>query len=383
MKKQNINLKNGGKNICLLGGSSFFNDIGSEMITPILPFLITSLGGAGVAVGLLSGLREGLSSLFNLFGGWFSDRIGKRKELIFLGYFISVVSRFLIGIVGSWQQLVAFVSFERLGKMRDAPRDVIVSVSTKKRGRGFGIHQMMDTSGAIIGTLFVLFLFWKLNLDFKTIIFIAVGISVFSLVPLFFVTDPKIKKTKKNLLKGVKNLNNKLKYFIFVASVFTLANFGVYMFLLLRARDITGNIIYPLGLYVLFNLVFAVFVIPFGNLSDKIGRKKVLFLGYILFFVVSLSFAYIENLTYLVILFMGYGLVYAMTYANHKALVSDLSGNMRGTAIGFYYMCIGLASIIAGIVAGRLWDVNYSTMFIYLSVVAIIATILLIFVKER
>src|SRR3989344_588374 len=258
MKKEDkIDKKNGSKNITLLGSSSLFNDIGSEMIASILPFYISSLGGGGVAIGLLSGLREGLSSLFKLLGGWLSDKIGKRMPFVFFGYLLSVIFRFLLIIANSWQAVISFVGLERIGKLRDAPRDAIIAVSTKKRGRGFGLHQAMDTAGGIIGTIIVILLFWNFTINFKLIILIAAGISSLSLVPLFFVKDPLAKKSKEGLFKGIKNLNKKLKYFIFVASIFTIANFGLYMFLLLRARDITGSIIYALAIYLLFNIVWA------------------------------------------------------------------------------------------------------------------------------
>jgi MFS family permease len=381
--KEGKDSKDGSKNIFLVGLASLFNDIGSEAITPLIPFYTTALGGAGVAIGLISGLREGLASLFNLFGGWLSDRFGRRKLFVFLGYLISSIFKFFIAAANSWQSLTAFVGFERFGKSRDAPRDVIISNSTKRKGRGFGFHQMMDRAGAIIGTLMVVFLFWKLKLGIKTILYIAAGIAILSIIPIFFVKDKQTKKIKKNIFTGIKELNPKLKYFIFVSSVFTLGNFGLYLFLLLRAQQISGSIVVPLIIYAIFNLVYAFFVTPFGSLSDRIGRKKVLTAGYILFFIIAISFIFVNNIFVLAILFSLYGLVYALTDSTQTAFVSDLSGDMKGTALGFYGFVVGIVNIFAGLIAGFLWDISYSTMFIYLSVVAFVSIILIMFIKKK
>jgi MFS family permease len=379
MKKR----EKGFRNIFLLGSSSFLNDIGSDTITPIIPFYTAALGGTGIAVGLISGLREGLASLFKIFGGWLSDRIGKRKPFVFFGYLFSVIFRFLLAFANSWHFIVGFISLERFGKLRDAPRDVIITQSTKKRGRGFGFHQMMDTSGAVVGTLLVIFLLWKLQLEMRTIIFIAAGISVLSLIPLFFVKENHDKSLKKSLLDGIKGLSPKLKYFIFVSSIFTLGNFGLYLFLLLRAQQVSGSIVIPLIIYAIFNVIYAVFAVPFGILSDKIGRKKVLLMGYILFFIVSVSFIFVKSIFSLGILFAIYGLVYAITQPTQKALVSDVSGKMKGTALGFYSSVTGLVNILGGLIAGILWDINYTTMFVYVSIVALISVALLVFVKSN
>ena len=375
--------KEDSRNVKLLGASSLFNDIGSNTISAILPFYIMALGGSGIAIGLVSGLRDGISSLFNVIGGWLSDKIGKRKPLVFLGYLISDIFKFLLLISNSWQQAVVFDSSSRIGKFRDSPRDAIIAKSRKKRGRKFGIQQTMDSAGAVIGTALVLFFFWKLNLSFKSIILIASSVAVISLITISFVRDYQSKKIKESLVKGGKSLAKNLKYFILVSSVFILGNFGFYMFLELRAKEITGSIIIPLILFILFNVFYSAFPIFFGNLSDKIGRKKVLLIGYILFFLISLGLIFASNIFYLGSLFALYGLVYAITDSNQRAFVSDLSGKARGTAFGFYYFATGIMAVIGGLIAGFLWNVSYSSMFVFISAIAFISIILLLFVKEK
>ena len=372
------------RNSLLLGASSLFNDVGSNAISAILPFYINGLGGTGIAIGLVSGLRNGISSFFNLIGGWLSDKLGKRKPLVFLGYLISDIFKFLLLIANSWQSATAFDASSRIGKFRDSPRDAIIARFGKKnRGKKFGIQQAMDSAGAVIGTILVLFLFWELSLNFKSIILIGSIISVVSLITVSLVKDYKSRKTKKNLIKEDKSLDKNLKYFILVASIFVFGNFGFYMFLELRAKEITGNIIMPLILFVVFNIFYSLFPVFFGNLSDRIGRKKVLLSGYILFFLISIGLIFSSNIIYLGILFALYGLVYAITDSNQRALVSDLSGKAKGTAFGSYYFATGIMAILGGLIAGVLWNISYSAMFAFTSAMALISIILMLFVKEK
>lgn len=368
-------LKRGKKNVYLLGTSSLLNDMGSEMITPILPFFIQSLGGGGLATGLISGLREGLSSLLKLFGGWLSDKRGNRIGIVFFGYIMSAILKLFIGVAQTSTQIISFVSLERVGKIRDAPRDAIIARIKGKNGNNFGVHEMFDKLGGVLGTILVLFLFWLWQLDFRTITLIAAGISMFSIIPLFMVKDQKTKKIKTNLFQSIKKLDSNLKGTVLLLALFALANFGLYMFFLLKVGEITGSKTTPLVLYVLFNLVIAIFSKRIGKYSDTWGKRKIIIGGYILFSLICLSFVFINSLMLITIFFALYGVVIAMTEPVQRSLIADLSGREKGTAMGLYYFAIGIATVIGGIIAGFLWDVNPSVMYYYLAIASFIFTI--------
>jgi len=363
------------KNVYLLGASSLLNDMGSEMITPILPFFIQSLGGGGLATGLISGLREGLSSLLKLIGGWLSDKKGSRLGIVFFGYIMSAILKLFIGIAQTSTQIIGFVSLERVGKVRDAPRDAIIARMKGKNGHYFGLHEMFDKLGGVLGTIIVLLLFWTLNLDFRTITIIAAGISMFSIIPLFMVKDKQTKKIKTNLFQSIKKLELNLKVTVLLLAFFALANFGLYMFFLLRVKEITGSATIPLVLYALFNLIIAIFAKRIGKYSDIWSKRKIIISGYILFSIICISFVFINNILLLTIFFALYGVVIAMTEPVQRSLIAEISGKEKGTAIGLYYFSIGIATVIGGVIAGYLWDISPSIMYYYLATLGIIFTI--------
>lgn len=370
-------------NTLLLGIVSFLNDLSSEMIMPILPMFITVLGGTGLIVGLIGGLRDSISSILKVFAGYWSDKYGKRKIFVSSGYFTSALFKLFLAFSKIWQHILVFASLERVGKgLRTAPRDAIIADSMpKERGKGFGIHRAMDTSGAVAGSIIVFLLFWFFGFNFKSIILIAAILAFLSLIPLYFVGEKKREPQDINLKISFKNLPQPLKLFILVSGIFALANFS-YMFFILRAQEFfTGklSIGIPILLYILFNIFYAIFAIPFGRFSDKIGRKKVIAFGYLLFSLVCLGFAFFNSLFVFVILFALYGMVYAVVDGNQRAYVSDLSSEeLRATALGTFHTTIGLASLPASLIAGFLWQINPSITFIYGAVISIISVILLV-----
>ena len=385
---KNKSLKRISATVLLLGIVSFLNDLSSEMIMPILPMFITALGGTGLVIGLIGGLRDSISSILKVFCGYWSDKTGKRKVFVFSGYLTSALFKLALAFSKIWQHILIFSGLERVGKgLRTAPRDAIISDSMpKERGKGFGIHRALDTSGAILGSLVVFILFWFLGFNFKSVILIAAVFSLFSLIPLYFVKEKKKEPQDISLKIGLKNLPRSLKLFILVSSIFALANFS-YMFFILRAQEFfTGKLAIgvPILLYILFNIFYAVFAIPFGALSVKIGRKKVITFGYLLFSLTCLGFAFFNSLAAFIVLFALYGVVYAIVDGNQRAFVSDLSTEkLRATALGTFHTATGLVALPASLIAGFLWQITPTITFIYGSILSMASVLLFLIFKNH
>lgn len=375
---KNKTIKGVSINVILLGIISFLNDLSSEMIMPILPMFITALGGTGVIIGLIGGIRDSISSILKVFSGYLSDKTGKRKIFVLSGYLTSSIFKIFLALSRTWQHILIFAGLERVGKgIRTASIDAIIADSMPMhKGRGFGIHRTFDTAGAILGSILVFLLFWFLNFSFSSIILIAASVAFISLIPLHFIKEEKRKPLKITLKIGFKSLPSKLKLFVFISSIFALANFS-YMFFILKAQGIfTGklSIGIPILLYTLFNIFYAGFAIPFGELSDKIGRKKVLAMGYALFPLTMLGFVIFNSLGYFIVLFIFYGITNSIINSNQRAFVSDLSPrNLKATALGTFHTVVGLMALPASIIAGILWQINPIITFLYGTLMGIVS----------
>lgn len=386
-----------GINVILLGIVSFMTDISSEMMLAILPMFIISLGGGGIAIGLISGLGDGVSSILNVFSGYWSDKSGKRKTFALSGYLISACVRLLFPFAQDWRHLLILRPIERIGKgIRSAPRDALIAQSCTKetRGKAFGIHRMADTSGAIIGALLAFILYFKLNLDFKSILLISAILGFLAMIPFLWIKE-KINQSL-NDAKGLvckislKDIPVGFKKYLLVVVLFSLANF-TYMFFILRALDKFKEFLptqlaqsLPIILYLWFNIVYAFVALPAGMLSDKIGRKNVLSIGYIIYTLTCIGFFWAHSVIGFIIFFATYGVCFALIEGNQRAYASDFATkDTSGTLLGLLHTAISISTIVAGIIAGLLWDYNPNAPFIYGAVLSLLAGIIIGLIKPK
>lgn len=376
------------KNILLLGLVSFLNDISSEIIQPVLPLFLSSLGGGSLAVGLVGGFSEGLPSLIKLLSGCWSDRIGRRLPLVVGGYALSALGKILLAGASSWPAVFMLKILERCGKgLRSPPRDAMISESAPKnsRGRGFGLHRAMDSAGAVIGSLLAYSL-WQAGLSYSSIFLVAGALAMLALLP-FVKVKESYSAPKCEYSWRLSDIPPDLGRFLTIACLFALGNFS-YMFFILRAQGIFSGgeaAASAILLYALFNLTYALLALPAGIWSDRIGRKKILALGYGLFALTALGFSIVSSQTGLVMLFALYGLVYALVDGSERAFVSDLSPpGLRGSALGLYSGALGLAAIASSLLAGAIWELwGQQATFIFGAGAAGLAALGLMAWRER
>jgi MFS family permease len=381
-------------NIALLSVASFLTDVSSEMILPILPLFFLTLPGASMFIlGIVEGLAESTVSFVQILSGYYSDKIGRRKVFVSSGYGFSAALKTALGLVVSWPQFAVVRIVERMGKgVRNPPRDAIIAESTTKEtvGKAFGFHRAMDTSGAILGPILALILIPVLATGrliddaYRLVFLIAAVPAAFAFVVTLFVRERrKAPGQLRPLFKSILSPPPRLKSFIVVATVFSLANFS-YAFFLLKAMDVTHSNIIPILLYLVFNVAYAATAFVTGNLSDRVGRKPVISAGYVLFVVLCLALIFVNDIVSLVGLFIVYGLVYGFVEGPQRALVADLaSGELRGTAMGTYHASVGLAKLPSSAVAGFLWIFGSQYTFAFGAVLAAAAFVLFLPFKEK
>lgn len=380
------------KNVWYMGLTSFFTDVSSEMIFPILPLFLTTVLKANMAViGLIEGVAESAAALLKLISGWISDKFGKKKPLVIAGYGLSTVTKPILAIATSWVHVLGVRVADRIGKgIRTAPRDALIAASVKEkdRGKSFGLHRALDTSGAIAGTLIsfliLSYLTKSITSNFKLIFWLSFIPGLIAVLILIFAVREVRGETKKKFAFDFKNLNPNLKRFLLVIAVFNLANFS-YAFFILRAKDVGVAIALIPIIYMVYNLFYAFFSIPAGKISDRFGRKSVLSVGLFLFALAALGFAFFTNTTTIWILFALYGLFMAVTDGVSRAYVSDLAiEDNRATALGAYHTIVGITVLPANFIGGILWQkINVQAPFVYAAALSLISAILLIILIRK
>jgi MFS family permease len=373
-----------GKNVFVAGFVSFFMDVSSEMIYPIVPlFLANVLGVNKSVIGLIEGIAESTASLLKVFSGWFSDRIGNRKWLTAAGYGISTLSRPIIALATGWHHVMGSRFMDRFGKgVRTAPRDAIIAESSDRAflGRAFSFHRSLDTMGAVIGPALAFFLLGIFLNDYRKVFWLSMlpgVIAVFLIV--FFITEKKkifiaFSESPKPTLK---NFDWKFKFFVLITTVFAIGNSSD-VFLILRAQQVGISTVMIPVVYLLFNLVYSISAIPAGIAADKFGRKKVILVGFVLFAVLYYGFAIAADTKTIWILFSLYGLFMGLTEGIQKAFLTTIIPiDFKATAFGVYNTVVGFAMFPASFIGGWLWDtISPSATFYFGAATAALSTLL-------
>ena len=359
-------MKKGGKrllgvppNIFFLGLVSFLTDVSSEMTLTILPLFLTSVLGVGPAIiGLIEGIGESTATTLRVFSGWLADRTKKRKALTVVGYTLSSLAKPFLYFATTWGMVLGVRFTDRLGKaVRTAPRDALVAGSSAplEMGRGFGFQRAMDSYGAVLGlalAALAVFLAQRTAPDLTRASYqklVLIGIIPAFLAPLLLLW--KVKEPPSH-----QGLSGRFKLFLAIMVVFALGRFSD-AFLILRAHDLGLSPFHILVVLAMFNLVYAGTSFPAGVLSDRLGRKAVLLMGFAVYALIYLGFAQATAPWQVVFLFVAYGLYYGATEGVGRAYVADLVPERnRGTAYGFYHGAVGLAALPASLLAGLLWQ---------------------------
>jgi MFS family permease len=388
------------RNVLAIGLVSLLNDASSEIIYPLLPvFLASTLGASAKAIGIIEGLAESMSSLLKLFAGYLSDRLGKRKTLVVAGYSLASIVRPLLAFAQSWHHVLAIRMADRVGKgFRTAPRDAMIAdtVQVEQRGIAFGFHRAMDHAGAVIGPLvgYLLVILFVANSqsptrsEFTRVFLIAsIPALMAVLVAIFFmrespVSRPAEAEVPKLTLRG---FDSNFKRFLVILALFTLSNSSD-SFLILRAVDSGMSVAMVPLLWAAHHGTKVLSSLFGGDLSDRLGRKRLIVSGWVLYAAVYAGFAFATHEASLWVLFLIYGIYFGLVEGAEKALVADLvRPEQRGTAYGLYNLAFGITVFPASLLMGMIWDwKGPATAFLASAFVgATAAVLLLIFVRPH
>jgi MFS family permease len=364
MNTQKMTNKKNKRNIFALGFVSFFTDLSSEMVLSLLPTFIISLPGSNPALlGLIEGVAEALSYGMRAISGLFSDKLGKRKSIVLIGYGLSNIIKPFFGIVNNTFEAFTIRVFDRVGKgVRTAPRDALIcdSTSEENRGAAFGLHRTLDQTGAILGPLLASGLLIFLGYTIREVFWVSIipGLAALMIL-IFFVKEQSCKTdTKFTFLKGIRNVTKKdFLWLLIIVSVFSLGAFN-FSFILLYGSEVGISSEFIPLLFALVNIAHVAVAIPAGLLADRIGREKMLFVGYSVFLAVTLAI-FIGPASYFIALGVAvlFGVYQGIVNTVTRAMIPKyVKPNLVGTAYGIYYLLIGFSFLLANLIVGILWN---------------------------
>lgn len=381
-------------NVLVLGLVSLLTDVSSEMIYPILPLFLVGIGATGAVIGLIEGAAETTASLLKVVSGRFSDKIGKRKPFLTSGYGLSTLAKPLLFFATSYWHVFAVRVTERTGKgLRSAPRDALIADSTPREhiGKAYGLHKAMDSTGAVIGPLLVLPVLLAaatVTTDTYRLIFLIATIpAALAVLVLFLFVKEQPKKAPRatgRILKDAHRLGRRFWALTLVVLIFFAGEIS-YSFFVLQSQAQGMSTITTILLYALFNVIFVIVSLPSGMISDRVGRRPVLIISFVLFSLTSLVMASANGLMLLALGFVLYGVYKGTSEGAFKAFVIDLvPKDLRGTALGVYHTAVGLVMLPGGLVAGLLWDIagGWGT-FSYGIAMSTVALVLMLYFTRR
>jgi len=398
MKNLKYFLKWISRNVLLLGLVSLLTDLSSQMVFPLIPLFLVSLGSWATVIGIVEWAADTTAALLKVFSWYLSDKFKKRKIFILVGYGFSTVTKPLFALAQTWPVVLVFRVIERIGKwLRDAPRDALVAESTPTEymGKAYGIQRAMDGTGSVLGAVLALVLFPLLGYQ-KLFLFAFIPWAI-AVLAILFVKEAKNMKHERHwehvhikpkveipsLDKAIRLLPNNLKLFILVAALFGLVNFG-YAFMLLKAKDVGASDERSILFYVLFYGIYTIASAPLGILSDRIGRKKILWIAYSVFLVVTLWLALMTQIGRVIFFFVLFGIVFAIIDGTERAMVVDLAGEHKGTALGVFHTAIWIVSLPGWYILWMLRDkFSPQATFLFAFAVGIVIMLLFTFVNAR
>ena len=371
------------RNIFYTGLTSLLTDVSTKMVYSIMPMFLLSIGASKTTLSLIEGIAESTAALLKTLSGFWSDKIGKNKPFMILGYGISAIIMPFYTFVYTPIQVLYLRFIERAGKgIRTAPRDSLIAgcATNGETGKGFGLQKMMDNTGAILGPLAAFGLLSAFPGNYHRVFLLAGLPAILGIFVLIFGIK-ETKKPKESLLIGFHFKDYSKRYYLFLGIIFlfTLGN-STDALLLVKANDIGIEVAYIPLVYLIMSIVSVALAIPLGILSDKIGKEKILIFGYLVYAIVYYGFGATKSITMITGLFALYGLYSAATDGIQKALISDLlDTNKKGTGLGIYNALLGITLLPASVIAGLLYDhVNSAVPFYFGAGTATLSALLMV-----